>query len=54
MVSVIYELRIYRCVARRLPALLRRFETTTLELWKRHEMTGLRRPDALTGASQGA
>jgi NIPSNAP len=33
---MIYELRIYRCVPGRLPALLKRFETTTLELWKRH------------------
>jgi hypothetical protein len=34
--TMIYELRIYRCVSGRLPALLKRFETTTLELWKRH------------------
>src|SRR3982074_609976 len=27
---MIYELRIYHCVAGRLPALLKRFETTTL------------------------
>ena len=33
---MIYELRIYHCVSGRLPALLKRFETTTLELWKRH------------------
>ena len=33
---MIYELRIYHCVTGRLPALLKRFETTTLELWKRH------------------
>ena len=33
---MIYELRIYHCVAGRLPALLKRFETTTLELWKQH------------------
>jgi NIPSNAP len=33
---MIYELRVYRCVPGRLPALLKRFETTTLELWKRH------------------
>src|SRR5262249_20687224 len=31
---MIYELRIYHCVTGRLPALLKRFETTTLELWK--------------------
>ena len=33
---MIYELRIYHCVPGRLPALLKRFESTTLELWKRH------------------
>src|SRR5436189_302937 len=33
---MIYELRIYHCVTGRLPALLKRFETTTLEIWKRH------------------
>ena len=33
---MIYELRIYHCVVGRLPALLKRFENTTLELWQRH------------------
>jgi hypothetical protein len=33
---VIYELRIYRCVPNRLPALLKRFETKTLPLWEKH------------------
>jgi len=33
---MIYELRVYRCVPGRLPALLKRFETITLELWKKH------------------
>jgi hypothetical protein len=33
---MIHELRIYHCVPGRLPALLRRFETITLEIWKRH------------------
>lgn len=33
---MIYELRIYHCVTGRLPALLKRFEATTLDLWKRH------------------
>jgi hypothetical protein len=33
---MIYELRVYHCVPGRLPALLKRFETTTLDLWKRH------------------
>jgi hypothetical protein len=33
---MIHELRIYRCVPGRLPALLKRFETTTLKIWERH------------------
>ena len=33
---MIYELRIYNCVPGRLPALLKRFETQTLEIWARH------------------
>jgi hypothetical protein len=33
---MIYELRVYRCLPGRLPALLKRFETTTLAIWERH------------------
>ena len=33
---MIYELRVYRCLPGRLPALLKRFETTTLTIWQRH------------------
>ena len=33
---MIYELRVYRCVPGRLPALLKRFENTTLKLWDKH------------------
>src|SRR3546814_2147071 len=33
---MIHELRVYRCVPGRLPALLKRFETVTLQLWERH------------------
>ena len=33
---MIYELRIYHCVTGRLPALLKRFENTTLKLWDKH------------------
>lgn len=33
---MIHELRIYHCVPGRLPALLKRFESTTLALWERH------------------
>ena len=36
---MLYELRIYRCVPGRLPALLSRFETITLALWARHGIT---------------
>jgi hypothetical protein len=33
---MIYEMRVYHCVAGRLPALLNRFETKTLALWQKH------------------
>ncbi len=33
---MIYELRIYKCVPGRLPALLNRFATITLKIWERH------------------
>ena len=33
---MIHELRVYRCVPGRLPALLKRFDTITLKLWERH------------------
>ncbi len=33
---MIYELRVYKCLPNRLPALLRRFEDHTLDLWKKH------------------
>jgi hypothetical protein len=33
---MIYELRIYRCVPGRLPALLDRFQNITLKLWEKH------------------
>ncbi len=33
---MIYEMRVYRCVPGRLPALLKRFDTITLKLWERH------------------
>jgi hypothetical protein len=33
---MIYELRIYRCLVGRMPALLRRFETATLPIWQKH------------------
>ena len=32
---MILEMRVYRCVPGRLPALLKRFETITLKLWDR-------------------
>ncbi|MGC8525140.1 MAG: NIPSNAP family protein [Acidibrevibacterium sp.] len=33
---MIYEMRVYHCLPGRLPALLKRFETITLDIWKRH------------------
>jgi hypothetical protein len=33
---MIYELRIYRCVPGRLPALLSRFQNDTLRIWEKH------------------
>ena len=33
---MIYEMRVYRVVPNRMPALLKRFEATTLALWQRH------------------
>ena len=35
---MIYEIRVYRCVPGRLPALLKRFETITLKLWEKHSI----------------
>jgi hypothetical protein len=33
---MIYEMRVYRTVPGRLPALLQRFENVTLKLWEKH------------------
>lgn len=33
---MIYELRIYKCMPGRLPALTNRFATITLKLWEKH------------------
>ena len=33
---MIYELRIYRSLPGRMPALLKRFETATLRIWEKH------------------
>ena len=33
---MILEMRVYRCVPGRLPALLKRFENITLKLWEKH------------------
>jgi len=33
---MIYELRIYRSIPGRLPALLKRFEEATLKIWEKH------------------
>jgi NIPSNAP len=34
--TMIHELRIYTCCPGKLPALMKRFETTTLTIWQRH------------------
>ncbi len=49
--DMIYELRIYHCVSGRLPALLKRFETTTLGIWGRH---GIRQAGFWTVAIGGS
>jgi hypothetical protein len=33
---MLHELRIYHCLPGKLPALNKRFETTTLKLWEKH------------------
>jgi hypothetical protein len=33
---MIYELRVYRCLPGRMPALLNRFQTATLHIWQKH------------------
>jgi hypothetical protein len=33
---MLYEMRIYRCVPGRLPALLKRFEEATIKIWEKH------------------
>ena len=33
---MLYELRVYDCCPGRLPALLNRFQNTTLKIWERH------------------
>jgi hypothetical protein len=35
---MILEMRVYRCLPGRLPALLKRFENTTLKLWEKHDI----------------
>src|SRR6185312_69188 len=48
---MIYELRVYHCVPGRLPALLERFEKTTLGLWARHGICQAGFWTVLVGAS---
>ena len=33
---MIMEMRVYRCLPGRLPALMKRFDTLTLKLWDKH------------------
>lgn len=48
---MIYEMRVYRCVPGRLPALLRRFETITLKLFEKHGIRQAGFFTTLVGAS---
>mgnify|MGYP000862335283 CR=1 FL=1 len=48
---MIHELRIYHCLPGRLPALLKRFETVTLDLWNKH---GIRQAGFWTVAIGGS
>ena len=48
---MIYELRIYHCVPGRLPALIKRFDTITLALWKKHGIRQVGFWTALIGES---
>jgi hypothetical protein len=48
---MIHELRVYRCVPGRLPALLKRFETITIKLWERHGIRQAGFWTTLVGAS---
>ena len=48
---MVHELRIYRCLPGRLPALLKRFETVTLAMWQRHGIRQAGFWTTLVGAS---
>lgn len=48
---MIYEMRIYHCAPGRLPALNRRFETTTLALWEKYGIEQVGFWTTLVGAS---
>ncbi|MBI5262009.1 MAG: NIPSNAP family protein [Bradyrhizobium sp.] len=48
---MIYEMRVYRCVPGRLPALLKRFETITLKLFEKHGIRQAGFFTTLVGAS---
>jgi hypothetical protein len=48
---MIYEMRVYRCLPGRLPALLKRFDTITLKLWEKHGIRQAGFFTTLVGAS---
>jgi hypothetical protein len=48
---MIYELRVYRCMPGRMPALLSRFGNQTLRLWERHGIRPAGFWTTLVGAS---
>jgi hypothetical protein len=48
---MIYEMRIYRCLPGRLPALLKRNETTVPKIWQKHGIRQAGFFTTLVGAS---
>ena len=48
---MILEMRVYRCLPGRMPALLKRFETATLKLWEKHGIKQAGFFTTLVGAS---
>ena len=51
---MLYELRVYRCLPGRLPALLKRFDTITLKLWEKFGIRQVGFWTTLVGPSNNA
>jgi hypothetical protein len=52
--TMIHELRVYTCIPGRLPALIKRFDTVTLPIWKRHDIRAVGFWTTLVGESNQA